>query len=203
MTLAVALVASWARNLAARLTPACNFPLCSSGASLLPLDDDVLLPADYTLIATMVRQLAYRSSAWLLSFPFSPLFQDSPLSPGARAPSRSMSAPCNHISHFDPPFIATVVGRHVHWMATAGLFANRFVGGWLRAVQAFPVGSLPPDRSSVKTALARLQAGHMVGRVSRGRNFAMARRACLGGAELIPGTGCAFGNGGSTRNCPA
>jgi 1-acyl-sn-glycerol-3-phosphate acyltransferase len=136
----------------------------------------------------MVRRLIYHSTAWLLRSPFLPFSKIHLLHPErARLPGPCLLA-CNHISHFDPPFIATVVRRHVHWMATAGLFANRFVGGWLRAASAFPVDRSRPDRTSVKTALARLRTGHMVGVFPEG-GIRDGAASVLGGADLIPGLG--------------
>lgn len=95
---------------------------------------------------------------------------------------------CNHISHFDPPLIAARLGRKVDWMATAGLFSNRFVGGWLRAVDTFPVDRSKADRSSVRTALDRLARGRMVGIFPEG-GIRDGAASILGGAAMIPGPG--------------
>jgi 1-acyl-sn-glycerol-3-phosphate acyltransferase len=136
----------------------------------------------------MVRRLVYHSTAWLLRSPFIPFSTIRVFHP-ERA---RIQGPCllasNHISHFDPPFISTVVRRHIHWMATAGLFANRFVGGWLRAASAFPVDRSKADRTSVKTALERLKQGHIVGVFPEG-GIRDGDRSILGGAPMIPGLG--------------
>ncbi len=69
----------------------------------------------------------------------------------------------NHISHFDPLFLAFGFDRTIDWMTTEEFYANRFWGAWLRAVDTFPVDRSRPDRRALRLGLERLRAGRMVG----------------------------------------
>ncbi len=133
-----------------------------------------------------MRRLVYHATAWMLRAPLLPFSKVRVLhAERARIRGACLLA-SNHISHFDPPLISTVVGRHIHWMATAGLFKNRIVGAWLRAAAAFPVDRAKADRSSVKTTLERLRKGHMVGVFPEG-GIRDGAASILGGAPMIPG----------------
>src|SRR5205814_4228793 len=68
----------------------------------------------------------------------------------------------NHISHFDPFIISSVVRRKIDWMAMAEFFSLPVLGFLLRAVDAFP-----PDRDrafpkTIRTASDRLRQGRIV-----------------------------------------
>src|SRR5260370_1137725 len=69
----------------------------------------------------------------------------------------------NHISHFDPPIIVTVVRRKIDWMAMTELFPRLLVGFILRAVDAFPADRYRAKRGTIRTALGRLKRGRIVG----------------------------------------
>jgi 1-acyl-sn-glycerol-3-phosphate acyltransferase len=133
-----------------------------------------------------MRRLVYHATAWLLRAPLLPFSKVRVLHvERANEPGACLLA-SNHISHFDPPLIATVVRRHIHWMATAGLFKNPIVGTWLRAAAAFPIDRGKADRSSVKSTLDRLKRGHMVGVFPEG-GIRDGAASILGGARMIPG----------------
>lgn len=46
---------------------------------------------------------------------------------------------CNHLTMKDPIFISAVHKRQINYMAKAELFENKFVGGVIRSLGAFPV----------------------------------------------------------------
>src|SRR5689334_10117155 len=69
----------------------------------------------------------------------------------------------NHISHFDPPIIATVVPRKVDWMAMAEFFPHPVLGPVLRAIECFPVDRHHADRATIRTAIERLKRGRILG----------------------------------------
>lgn len=69
----------------------------------------------------------------------------------------------NHISHFDPLIISSVVRRKIDWMAMAEFFPMPIVGLFLRAVDAFPAERDRADRKTIRTAINRLQKGRIVG----------------------------------------
>jgi 1-acyl-sn-glycerol-3-phosphate acyltransferase len=69
----------------------------------------------------------------------------------------------NHISHFDPFIISSVVRRKIDWMAMAEFFPMPIVGLFLRAVDAFPAARDRADRKTIRTAIERLKNGRIVG----------------------------------------
>src|ERR1700693_2198117 len=69
----------------------------------------------------------------------------------------------NHISHFDPFIISSVVRRKIDWMAMAEFFPLPIVGLFLRAVDAFPAERDRADRKTIRTAIERLKDSRMVG----------------------------------------
>ena len=79
----------------------------------------------------------------------------------------------NHFSHLDPPVIGALVRRPVQYLALDELIGvNRFLDVSLRMFGAIP---LPRGRVSVRAiraALARLEAGGIVGVFPEGRRVA-------------------------------
>src|SRR5436190_1007644 len=69
----------------------------------------------------------------------------------------------NHISHFDPLIISSVVRRKIDWMAMAEFFPMPIVGPFLRAVDAFPAERDRADRKTILTAIERLRKDRIVG----------------------------------------
>jgi len=92
----------------------------------------------------------------------------------------------NHISHFDPLLITATVSRKIDWMAMADLFRGRLLGAWLRASDCFPVVRFKPDRAALRTAIVRLEAGHVVGMFPEG-GLRDGAASVLGGAPLLRG----------------
>jgi 1-acyl-sn-glycerol-3-phosphate acyltransferase len=69
----------------------------------------------------------------------------------------------NHISHFDPLIISSVLRRKIDWMAMAEFFTVPGVGHFLRVVDAFPAARDRADRRTIRTAIKRLKNGRIVG----------------------------------------
>jgi 1-acyl-sn-glycerol-3-phosphate acyltransferase len=92
----------------------------------------------------------------------------------------------NHISHFDPFIISSVVRRKIDWIAMAEFFPQPIIGLFLRAVDAFPAARDHADRKTIRTALERLKDGRVVGLFPEGgiRNGAC---SLLEGAPLRAG----------------
>ena len=92
----------------------------------------------------------------------------------------------NHISHFDPFIISSVVGRKIDWMTMAEFFRSPVVGFFLRAVDAFPADRDRADRKTIRTAIERLKASRVVGIFPEGgiRDGVL---SLLEGAPLRPG----------------
>src|SRR6266699_3901145 len=92
----------------------------------------------------------------------------------------------NHISHFDPPMISSVVRRKIDWMAMADFFLIPLLGHFLRAVDAFPADRHRADRATIRTAIERLKHGRIVGLFPEG-GIRDGTRSLLEGAPLRPG----------------
>ena len=92
----------------------------------------------------------------------------------------------NHISHFDPPIIATLVRRKVDWMAMAELFPHPVLGHVLRAIECFPADRNRADRATIRSALDRLKRERIVGMFPEG-GIRDGLQSVLQGAPLRPG----------------
>src|SRR5947208_13165644 len=92
----------------------------------------------------------------------------------------------NHISHFDPPMISSLVRRKIDWMAMAEFFPVPVFGHFLRAVDALPAERYRADRSTIRTAIARLKQGRIVGVFPEG-GIRDGARSLLEGAPLRAG----------------
>jgi 1-acyl-sn-glycerol-3-phosphate acyltransferase len=92
----------------------------------------------------------------------------------------------NHISHFDPFIISSVVRRKIDWMTMAEFFRFPFLRFLLRAVDAFPADRHHADRKTIRTAIERLKSGHIVGLFPEG-GIRDGGRSLLEGAPLRPG----------------
>src|SRR5205809_4910508 len=92
----------------------------------------------------------------------------------------------NHISHFDPFIISSVVRRKIDWMAMAEFFPLPFLGFLLRAVDAFPADRNRADRATIRNAIERLEHGRIVGLFPEG-GIRDGARSLLEGAPLRPG----------------
>jgi 1-acyl-sn-glycerol-3-phosphate acyltransferase len=92
----------------------------------------------------------------------------------------------NHISHFDPFIISSVIERKIDWMTMAEFFRSPAVGFFLRAVDAFPADRDRANRKTVRTAIERLKQGRTVGLFPEG-GIRDGARSLLEGARLRPG----------------
>ena len=64
-----------------------------------------------------------------------------------------------HVSFFDPPVVSCASPRAVSFMAKEELFKPPVFGPLIRSLGAFPVKRGGVDKSSIRLAIARLQAG--------------------------------------------
>src|SRR5882724_12046167 len=92
----------------------------------------------------------------------------------------------NHISHFDPFIISSVIGRKIDWMTMAEFFQSPAVGFLLRAVDTFPADRDRANRKTIRTAIERLKEGRIVGLFPEG-GIRDGARSLLEGAPLRPG----------------
>src|SRR5438067_747868 len=92
----------------------------------------------------------------------------------------------NHISHFDPFIISSVVRRKIDWMAMAEFFPLPIIGSFLRAVDAFPAARERADRKTIRSAIDRLRDGRIVGVFPEG-GIRDGASSLLGGAAMRAG----------------
>src|SRR2546423_11870108 len=92
----------------------------------------------------------------------------------------------NHISHFDPLIISSLVRRKIDWMAMAEFYPMPFIGSFLRAVDAFPAARDRADRKTIRSAIERLKNGRIVGVFPEG-GIRDGARSLLEGAPLRAG----------------
>lgn len=86
----------------------------------------------------------------------------------------------NHISNWDPPFVASFVPRSVHFMAKEELFKIPVFGQVIRRLGAFPVRRGTSDRAAIRTALQLLKNGACLGLFPEGTR---SKNGALGKAE--------------------
>lgn len=130
------------------------------------------------------------TSAWRTGF--RALFRATARVQIARLAPVPMSGPlilaCNHISHFDPPLAGSFFPRHVDWMAMEELFRDKRFARLLEITGAFPVHRDGTDRTALRTAVRRLQAGRVVGIFPEG-GIRAGETSILEGAAMRPGVG--------------
>ena len=119
-----------------------------------------------------------------------------PLRPGSRAHYDGMelvpkTGPAllisNHISHFDPPFLTAKFPRVIHFMADKPLLKIPILGKMMEWGHVFPIDRTKSDRGALRTAMARLESGHVVG-IFPEKGIRHGKTSVLGGAELPIGT---------------
>jgi 1-acyl-sn-glycerol-3-phosphate acyltransferase len=69
----------------------------------------------------------------------------------------------NHISHFDPPLFTVTTPRRIDWIAMVELFHGRFFHTFFDGLNVIPVDRSGTDRTALRTAVKRLEAGRVVG----------------------------------------
>lgn len=90
----------------------------------------------------------------------------------------------NHIGFLDGPLLAAYAPRPVHALAKRELFAGR-LGAFLRAAGQVPVDRFHPDPAAVRTCLAVLEAGGVVGIYPEGLRGAGEHEHHQGGAAYL------------------
>lgn len=93
----------------------------------------------------------------------------------------------NHISHADPPYMMAKFPRVVHFLADKPLLEIPILGKMLLWSRAFPIDRTKNDRAALRTVMARLEAGNIVG-IFPEKGIRHGATAVLGGAELPIGT---------------
>jgi len=92
----------------------------------------------------------------------------------------------NHISHFDPPIMSGFFPRRLDWMAMGELFGTPFWKGVFTRLNCIPVDRGGGDRTSLRTALHRLEDGRVIGIFPEG-GIRAGEYSILNGAPMKPG----------------
>ena len=97
----------------------------------------------------------------------------------------------NHISMFDPLFLAVKLKPQIHFMAKMELFKNPVFGRALKGLNAFPVDRGKGDGAAIKEAGRRINGGGVLGMFIEGTrsNDGMPKRARSGVAMIAGETG--------------
>lgn len=69
----------------------------------------------------------------------------------------------NHISFWDPVFLAIISPRIIHFMAKKELFSNALGNWFMRSLNVFPITRKSGDVGSIKNALKLLDKGKVMG----------------------------------------
>jgi len=69
----------------------------------------------------------------------------------------------NHMSYLDPPLIAVACPRAASFLAKESLFSNKFFGGFIARLHAFPLKSHSPNMKALRWAISELKAGKVIG----------------------------------------
>jgi 1-acyl-sn-glycerol-3-phosphate acyltransferase len=137
-------------------------------------------------IHSAFHRLANRAAAIFMKLLFGSVAQVYVLRRGNSNRAGGFLLASNHISHFDPLIISSVVRRKIDWMAMAEFFPLPLLGLFLRAVDAFPAERNRADRKTIRTAIERLKHGRIVGLFPEG-GIRDGARSLLEGAALRPG----------------
>jgi 1-acyl-sn-glycerol-3-phosphate acyltransferase len=68
----------------------------------------------------------------------------------------------NHQSYLDPILLGVPIKRPMSYLAKSELFENRYFGGLIRGLNAFPVRQGAGDVGAVKETIKRLEQGHLL-----------------------------------------
>lgn len=77
-------------------------------------------------------------------------------------PEGSILIASNHLSNYDPPLLGTAIRRPSYYFAKIELFKNRFVGAFLKSVNAFPARRGETDLEAWRTARNVLKRGDIL-----------------------------------------
>lgn len=92
----------------------------------------------------------------------------------------------NHISHFDPPIMSGFFPRRLDWMAMGELFGTPFWRGVFTRLNCIAVDRGGGDRTSLRTALHRLEDGRVIGIFPEG-GIRAGEYSILNSATMKPG----------------
>ena len=95
---------------------------------------------------------------------------------------------CNHISHFDPPILASSICRKIAWVVALDMYAHPVGWAYFTAIESIPVDRQKTDRMVARAMLRRLQQGEIVGLFPEA-GIRSGAASVLGGAPLDEAVG--------------
>jgi 1-acyl-sn-glycerol-3-phosphate acyltransferase len=120
----------------------------------------ILTPTREPLISLVL----YRLFKWSIVRPVFHLYFRGKIHGLQNVPQRGkLLVVSNHASDFDPPFVASGIGRPVAFMAKEELFRVPVLKQAIRAYGAYPVKRGSADRSAMKSAVASIDNGWATG----------------------------------------
>jgi 1-acyl-sn-glycerol-3-phosphate acyltransferase len=168
------------------LTPNDQMTNASGGLSSLGFRHSFDIRHSAFVIHSVFHAFANRVAALLMKLLFSCVARVQVLRRESANYAGGLLLAANHISHFDPFIISSVVQRKIDWMTMAEFFRFPFFRFLLRAVDAFPADRHRADRKTIRTAIERLKSGHVVGLFPEG-GIRDGAHSLLEGAPLRPG----------------
>ena len=107
--------------------------------------------------------IMYRFLHFIFSHLFSFLFDAEIIGKENMPMNGGVILAANHMSNWDPPFLATYLDRTVSYMAKKELFEVPILKQIITSCFAFPVKRGAADRGAIKAALSELKKGHCLG----------------------------------------
>jgi 1-acyl-sn-glycerol-3-phosphate acyltransferase len=98
----------------------------------------------------------------------------------------------NHLSNFDPPTVGVKVRRKVHFMAKEELFKIPVFGPLIHSFGAFPVKRGGVSKDAIKSAIALLKEGNVLGIFPEGSRNNQSGAAKKGAAMIAVRSGAAI-----------
>ena len=93
---------------------------------------------------------------------------------------------CSHLSHLEPFLVSALMSRPVDWVTRVEFFKYRVFAAILRSLNAFEVRRFGVPVSAIRTAIARLERGRVVGICPEG-GVVKGAASCLRGGPLKRG----------------
>ena len=89
-------------------------------------------------------------------------------------PSEGAAILCsNHVCMLDPLFIAVATRRYIRYISKKELFDNKFLGWFFRHLGMFPVARGGTDMTAMRTMMAVLKEGGVLGIFPQGHRYRM------------------------------
>lgn len=89
---------------------------------------------------------------------------------------------CSHLSHVEPFLLSALMPRRIDWMARMEFYRLKFYAMLLDCIDAFSVNRQGVPVRAIRTAIARVRSGRVLGIFPEGGVVTGAESVCRGGA---------------------